>query len=139
MQTLPPYPDSEVHVPEGHAWVEGESTSVLHVVDGVHHYCTSFIGDEPYHSEDSNRFGPVCLPGLFRLVCSAELSLQVPLALLDSKLSYILWPLERMGPILKPTPPGPKAKRGPAWRKQADDVDRARRREARVTVHSSST
>lgn len=68
-----------------------------------------------------------------------ELWCQVPLALLDSKLSFIVWPPERQGPILKPTPPDPKAKRGPAWRKEVNDVERARRREARVTIASSST
>ncbi|KAJ3524664.1 hypothetical protein NM688_g8522 [Phlebia brevispora] len=98
VKTLPPYPDPEVHIPPGHVWVEG---------------------DEPYHSEDSNRFGPV------------------PLGLLDSKLSFIVWPVERIGPILKPSPPGPKAKRGPAWRREMDEVDRQRRREARVVVASS--
>ncbi|KAI0082576.1 LexA/Signal peptidase [Panus rudis PR-1116 ss-1] len=40
VKTLPPYPDAEVTIPEGHAWVEG---------------------DEPFKSEDSNYFGPVAL------------------------------------------------------------------------------
>jgi hypothetical protein len=39
VKTLPPYPDMEVRVPDGHVWVEG---------------------DEPFHSADSNQFGPVC-------------------------------------------------------------------------------
>ena len=38
VQTLPPYPDTEVLVPEGHIWVEG---------------------DEPFRTLDSNTFGPV--------------------------------------------------------------------------------
>jgi len=38
VKTLPPYPDQEIVVPEGHVWVEG---------------------DEPFFSDDSNRFGPV--------------------------------------------------------------------------------
>lgn len=38
VKTLPPYPDEEVVVPEGHGWLEG---------------------DAPFNSEDSNHFGPV--------------------------------------------------------------------------------
>lgn len=38
VQTLPPYPDTEVRIPEGHIWVEG---------------------DEPFRTLDSNSFGPV--------------------------------------------------------------------------------
>lgn len=38
VQTLPPYPDHEVRVPEGHIWVEG---------------------DEPFRTLDSNTFGSV--------------------------------------------------------------------------------
>jgi type IV secretory pathway protease TraF len=42
VKTLPPYPDTEVVIPEGHGWLEG---------------------DAPFNSEDSNHFGPV------RVVC----------------------------------------------------------------------
>jgi len=38
-------------------------------------------GDAPFNSEDSNHFGPV------------------PLALIDSKLTCVLWPLDRVGAI----------------------------------------
>ena len=38
VKTLPPYPDTEVIIPEGHGWLEG---------------------DAPFNSEDSNHFGPV--------------------------------------------------------------------------------
>ena len=38
VKTLPPYPDMEVVVPDGHGWFEG---------------------DAPFNSEDSNHFGPV--------------------------------------------------------------------------------
>ncbi|CAE6500762.1 unnamed protein product [Rhizoctonia solani] len=41
IETLPPYPDKEVRVSDGYAWVEG---------------------DEPFRSRDSNHFGPVCTP-----------------------------------------------------------------------------
>ena len=40
VKTLPPYPDAEIVIPEGHGWLEG---------------------DAPFNSEDSNHFGPVCI------------------------------------------------------------------------------
>lgn len=98
VRTLPPYPDQEVIIPEGHAWVEG---------------------DEPFKSEDSNYFGPV------------------PLALFDSKLSFIIYPPQRFGPLLTPTRPNQKASRGPEWRSNAADYDRQEKRKARVTIPSS--
>lgn len=64
VKTLPPYPDVEVVVPEGHGWFEG---------------------DAPFNSEDSNHFGPV------------------PLALVDSKLTYVVWPPTRLGGITSHT------------------------------------
>ncbi|THV08687.1 LexA signal peptidase [Dendrothele bispora CBS 962.96] len=67
VKTLPPYPDPEVTVPQGHAWIEG---------------------DEPFHSNDSNQFG------------------SVPLALIDSRLVLVVWPLNRFGHLLnKPMQP----------------------------------
>ncbi len=30
VKTLPPYPDAEVRIPPGHAWVEGTATSTAH-------------------------------------------------------------------------------------------------------------
>ncbi|KAJ8523526.1 hypothetical protein ONZ45_g40 [Pleurotus djamor] len=63
VQTLPPYPEPEVKVPEGHVWVEG---------------------DDSFHTDDSNRLGPI------------------PSALIDSKLVCILWPLDRFGPVTVP-------------------------------------
>jgi inner membrane protease subunit 2 len=48
VKTLPPYPDAEVVIPDGHGWLEG---------------------DAPFNSEDSNHFGPVssiiCLPSRY--------------------------------------------------------------------------
>ena len=38
VKTLPPYPDEEVVIPEGHGWLEGDAS---------------------FNSEDSNHFGPV--------------------------------------------------------------------------------
>ncbi|KZT12811.1 LexA/Signal peptidase [Laetiporus sulphureus 93-53] len=96
IKTLPPYPDAEVRVPKGHVWVEG---------------------DEPFHSEDSNTFGPV------------------PLALIDSKLSFVVWPLDRYGPLRKPSAPDPKAPRTPAWRLEKSASDHEQWRCSRVTIH----
>ncbi|KAF8897421.1 peptidase S24/S26A/S26B/S26C, partial [Infundibulicybe gibba] len=64
VKTLPPYPEPVVHVPKGHVWVEG---------------------DEPHHSDDSNRFGPV------------------PLGLAESRLMLLVWPPHRIGPLPKPS------------------------------------
>ncbi|PCH41273.1 LexA/Signal peptidase [Wolfiporia cocos MD-104 SS10] len=99
VKTLPPYPDAEVRIPPGYIWVEG---------------------DEPFHSEDSNKFGPV------------------PLALIDSKLSFIIWPLARYGPLRKPMAPDPRASRDPAWRLEKAVMERERRRMARVTIAEHS-
>ncbi|KAH8106111.1 LexA/Signal peptidase [Cristinia sonorae] len=95
VKTLPPYPDHEVVIPEGHAWVEG---------------------DEPFKSEDSNYFGPV------------------PLGLVDSKLSFIVYPFQRFGPLPTPLPPDINAPRGPEWRSRVADYERQQKRIARVTV-----
>ncbi|KAI0729358.1 LexA/Signal peptidase [Fomitopsis betulina] len=95
VKTLPPYPDTEVLVPPGCAWVEG---------------------DEYFHSEDSNTFGPV------------------PLALIDSKLAWIIWPPHRYGRLPPPSEPDPKAPRGPGWRVEKAIADKARWRNSRVTV-----
>ncbi|KAF9514236.1 hypothetical protein BS47DRAFT_1295294 [Hydnum rufescens UP504] len=67
VQTLPPYPDAWVAIPQGHAWVEG---------------------DEPFHSRDSNKFGPVSL------------------SLIDSKVPWIVFPFSRFGTV----PPSPRAR-----------------------------
>ncbi|OCH90709.1 LexA/Signal peptidase [Obba rivulosa] len=93
VKTLPPYPDTEVRIPEGHAWVEG---------------------DEPFRSEDSNWFGPV------------------PLALIDSRLSFIVWPWERVGPLWAPGLRSSQFKGSPAWRRGQAEMEREKRRESRV-------
>jgi inner membrane protease subunit 2 len=54
IKTLPPYPDAEVVIPEGHVWVEGETDIVsIWVSPDVE------LGDEPFRTLDSNKFGPV--------------------------------------------------------------------------------
>ncbi|KAI9000902.1 LexA/Signal peptidase [Trametes punicea] len=96
VKTLPPYPDAEVRIPEGHAWVEG---------------------DEPFRTEDSNRFGPV------------------PLGLVQSRLAYILWPWDRIGPLGKPLVPRHDAQVGsPDWRRSKAELEREKWRKSRVTV-----
>ncbi|KAG9311787.1 LexA signal peptidase [Chiua virens] len=96
VQTLPPYPNSEMRVPEGHIWVEG---------------------DEPFRTLDSNAFGPV------------------PLGLVDAKLSYILWPLHRAGPLKPPEKPVSRegVPRDYQWRDAMAAFERERKRRGRVT------
>ncbi|KAI0722861.1 LexA/Signal peptidase [Earliella scabrosa] len=99
VRTLPPYPDAEVRIPPGHAWVEG---------------------DEPFRTEDSNRFGPV------------------PLGLVESKLAWIIWPWGRLGPLGQPLIPRDDAKRGsPDWRRSQADLEREKWRTSRVTIAPS--
>ncbi|KIO19266.1 hypothetical protein M407DRAFT_83014 [Tulasnella calospora MUT 4182] len=71
VKTLPPHPDPVVQVPQGHVWVEG---------------------DEPFHSKDSNYFGPASL------------------GLVEGKIKGIVWPPSRIGPVPSP-PPARTAKR----------------------------
>lgn len=48
-------------------------------------------GDNPVYSEDSSLYGPV------------------PLALIEGRVAYVLWPPGRVGPLPKgPPPPIPK-------------------------------
>jgi len=92
VKTLPPYSIGEIVVPPGHVWVEG---------------------DEPFHSEDSNWFGPVAQ------------------GLIESKLTYILLPWDRFGPLqgmFERTP-----QRGRKWSAGSAEIQRRKRREARVT------
>ncbi|KAF9783029.1 LexA/Signal peptidase [Thelephora terrestris] len=70
-------------------------------------------GDEPFRSEDSNWFGPVSQ------------------GLIDSKLTYILLPWDRFGPlngVFERTP-----QRGRNWSEQSAETLRKKKREARVT------
>ncbi|KAN0085787.1 Peptidase S24/S26A/S26B/S26C [Tylopilus felleus] len=102
VQTLPPYPDTEVLVPEGHIWVEG---------------------DEPFRTLDSNTFGPV------------------PLGLVDAKLSYIIWPLHRVGSLKPPEKPVSKVgvPRDSRWRDAMATFDRERKRQARVSATAAKS
>jgi len=93
VKTLPPYPDQEVVVPKGHVWVEG---------------------DDPFFSDDSNRFGPVHR------------------ALLDSKLVMIIWPLNRFGSIKQPA--FPPNNYGQENRLAMTQLEREKARRSRVTI-----
>ncbi|KAH9943336.1 LexA/Signal peptidase [Epithele typhae] len=96
VKTLPPYPHAEVCVPQGHAWVEG---------------------DEPFRTEDSNRYGPVSL------------------GLIKSRLAFILWPWNRMGPLGQPLAADADLRTGtPGWRRSQADRERAEWRASRVQV-----
>ncbi|TFK43652.1 peptidase S24/S26A/S26B/S26C [Crucibulum laeve] len=91
VRTLPPYPTREVRIPPGHVWVEG---------------------DEPFNSDDSNRFGPV------------------PAALLESRLILLLWPLNRIGQVKIETP---STTSGPQYRQAVAQLEREKLRRMRVT------
>ncbi|KAF9226437.1 LexA/Signal peptidase [Gyrodon lividus] len=114
VKTLPPYPNAEVLVPEGHIWVEGKATFDVRCNVGV---LISSGGDEPFRTLDSNKFGPV------------------PLALVDAKLSYIIWPLDRIGPLEPPAIPVTTtgAPRNSQWYSKMAAFERERKRRARVT------
>jgi inner membrane protease subunit 2 len=100
---------------------------------------TFALGDEPFRTLDSNKFGPV---GRYapKIICS-NASPQVPLALLDSKLMYIIWPLDRMGPLRPPI--SPVSKRGTSrdfrWYSDMAAFEREQRRQSRVTTRSTTT
>ncbi|KAF9469080.1 peptidase S24/S26A/S26B/S26C [Collybia nuda] len=70
-------------------------------------------GDEPFHSDDSNLLGPV------------------PAALVESKLVFILWPLNRFGRV--PKPELPPLKKGPAYRHSMALFEKNLSRKARVS------
>jgi len=77
-------------------------------------------GDETYRTDDSNRFGPV------------------PMALLHSKLIFIIWPFTRFGPLRRPSVSATSigVPRGPAWRQDMATAERETWRKSRV-VHAS--
>jgi len=92
VKTLPPYPIQEIVIPSGHVWVEG---------------------DESFHSEDSNWFGPVSQ------------------GLIESKLAYILLPWDRFGPLKNVFERTPQCGRN--WSARSAEIQRKKKREARVT------
>lgn len=77
--------DQQVPIPAGHVWVEG---------------------DEAFHSRDSNSFGTV--RSVLRWKKGREWSFfncivfsQVPIGLINAKVTYVLWPPSRFGPVEK--------------------------------------
>ena len=100
-------------------------------------------GDEPFRTEDSNRFGPVS-PGLSSFALSATQrtpslirATQVPLGLIESRLAWVLWPYARLGPLGRPLVPRHDAQRGsPDWRRSQAERERERWRASRVTIAS---
>jgi len=96
VQTLPPYPDAEVILPKGHVWVEG---------------------DEPFHTLDSNKFGPV------------------PVSLIESRLISIIWPLNRFGPLPPQTdkPLRSTFTKHSDWYRAMATFERERKRQARIS------
>ena len=96
VKTLPPYPDREVLVPKGHAWIEGIYTYI-----SDHPTTYILLGDEHFLSDDSNRFGAVRFLNspLFNLVNQNS---KISQGLIQSKFVLILWPLPRFG-FLKST------------------------------------
>ncbi|KAF9075960.1 LexA/Signal peptidase [Rhodocollybia butyracea] len=102
VKTLPPYSEPEVVVPQGHAWVEG---------------------DEPFHSDDSNRFGPVSL------------------ALIESRLVAVVWPPSRFGHLSRPSQverDTSTPSENSAYRMAMAELERQRWRSARVTSNQTS-
>jgi inner membrane protease subunit 2 len=71
-------------------------------------------GDESFRSDDSNLYGPI------------------PAALIESKLTRILWPPERFGSLIEPSIPINHS--GPAYRHAKDANERAKARRARVKI-----
>jgi len=96
VQTLPPYPDAWVRIPQGHAWVEG---------------------DEPFHSRDSNKFGPVSL------------------SLIDSKVPWIVFPFGRFGAIA----PSPRARANRHRVQRAKGTEIMRMEQVMAGMGASST
>jgi hypothetical protein len=140
VKTLPPYPDTEVHVPEGHIWIEGALVAQLREMPKVPpELCVL-----PQATNVSTRtiqivLGPFVPAPLLHvqliLIC---IFAQVPCGLLDAKLAYIVWPPNRTGPLKTPPTPDARAPRDAAWRRDMAALERDAWRRQRVTHGSSS-
>jgi len=91
VKTLPPYPDREVLVPKGHVWIEGIYSCVS---DHPTTHTRVLSGDEHFLSDDSNRFGAVCV--LFVHFFFNQQS-KISQGLIQSKFIMVLWPMHRFG------------------------------------------
>lgn len=89
------------------------------------------LGDEPFRSSDSNSFGPV---GTVSLTSHPPdlTALQLPLALIDSKLLFIVFPFSRWGSLAVSSPD--RLPHGPIKRLQEAAVERERWRRSRVRL-----
>ncbi|KIL70170.1 hypothetical protein M378DRAFT_607283 [Amanita muscaria Koide BX008] len=68
-------------------------------------------GDESFRTNDSNLFGPV------------------PLGLVESRLVFLVWPLDRIG---SPSISVPQDRTNPAYRLAMDQIQRERSRQSRI-------
>lgn len=97
MQTLAPYPDKEVVVPENHVWIEGQQDN-LHDVR-INDRKQYLVGDEHFVSDDSNHFGPVSSLSLSYIALLTLTREKIPAGLMQGKLVALIWPPERFGRI----------------------------------------
>jgi inner membrane protease subunit 2 len=81
----------------------------------------SFTGDERHHSDDSNLFGPV------------------PVSLINSKLAFIIWPMDRVGPIGQPAVSKNSERNGPMWRREMAALEQESWRRSRVVPAEGAT
>ncbi len=133
VQTLQPYPEQEVKVPPGHVWLEGKHTH-LYLTSSTQESTNGYVGDEGFRTIDSNRWGPVCLiPHPLKpfglMLSTIE---QVPLGLIDSKLTFIIWPPPRFGPLPIPLQRNTGTEEGRVWRRGFVEMDREKWRDSRV-------
>ena len=134
VKTLPPYPDQEIVVPQGHVWVEGL----------ILPYILFFykIIQEPYRRwtflqrwQQSFWSGTISNSSILaHLFYWLFFFCKIPRALLDSKLVMIIWPLSRFGPINRPELPPNNY--GQANRLAMTQLEREKARHSRVSIQS---
>ncbi|KAF9055030.1 LexA/Signal peptidase, partial [Hymenopellis radicata] len=73
-------------------------------------------GDDPAHSDDSRSYGPI------------------PAGLVQAKLLWLVWPLDRFGPVKTPTQDelGRLLRDGPSYREAVAAIHREGKRKSRV-------
>ena len=130
VRTLPPYPDAEVKIPQGHVWVEGK-----YLLTG---FLSSFIefilGDEHFVSDDSNRFGPVDSFSFFSPPTQLILFFsKISAGLVESKLVMLIWPLNRFGRLKKPRETHPRD----LDQATLDELKKEHDRHSRLTIGKS--
>ena len=134
VKTLPPYPDQEIVVPQGHVWVEGLMPSSYSLQETFHNLRMIQVMNL------SSAMTAIVLDRYlitFSILanCSNQLSFdKVPRALLDSKLVMIIWPPNRFGSISRPE--FPPNNYGQANRLAMTQLEREKARHSRVTIQS---